>query len=279
MATWIRAVQVLGRRVGVRPLVLESERVTARRLISKSASKDGGSGVGAVGVMHQGWSFSDRNAYSSLLMSPLPQRGAQRRGMFIQVESTPNPQSLMFYPGKPVMEVGSSDFPNSRAAMASPLAKSIFIVDGVVRVFFGADFVTVTKSEDVSWDILKPEIFAAIMDFYATKQPLFYDTQSQASDTAIHEDDDETVAMIKELLETRIRPAVQDDGGDIEYRGFDPESGIVSLKMQGACSGCPSSAVTLKSGIENMLMHYVSEVKGVQEVHDEDSDEETNAAG
>lgn len=272
MATWIRAVQVLGRRVGIRPMVQEGERVAARRLISKSASKDGGLGVGAVGVMHQGWLFSDRTGTPTPSLS---QRSVQRRGMFIQVESTPNPQSLMFYPGKPVMEVGSSDFPNARTAMTSPLAKSLFVVDGVVRVFFGADFVTVTKSEEVSWDILKPEIFAAIMDFYSTKQPLFYDAaQSQASDTAIHEDDDETVQMIKELLETRIRPAVQDDGGDIEYRGFDVGSGIVSLKMQGACSGCPSSAVTLKSGIENMLMHYVPEVKGVQEVHDGDSDEE-----
>jgi Fe-S cluster biogenesis protein NfuA len=274
MATWIRAVQVLGRRVGVRPVVQEGERVAARRLITKSASKDGGLGVGAVGVMHQGWSFSDRSGLDSLLMPSVSQRGLQRRGMFIQVESTPNPQSLMFYPGKPVMEVGSSDFPNARAAMASPLAKALFIVDGVVRVFFGADFVTVTKSEEMPWDVLKPEIFAAIMDFYSTKQPLFYDAKSQASDTAINEDDDETVAMIKELLETRIRPAVQDDGGDIEYRGFNPETGIVSLKMQGACSGCPSSAVTLKSGIENMLMHYVSEVKGVEEVHDGDTDDE-----
>jgi Fe-S cluster biogenesis protein NfuA len=225
-------------------------------------------------VMHQGWSFSDRTGFESLLMPPVAQRGTQRRGMFIQVESTPNPQSLMFYPGKPVMEVGSSDFPNARAAMASPLSKALFTVDGVVRVFFGADFVTVTKAEEVAWDALKPEIFAAIMDFYSTKQPLFYDAKSQASDTAIDEDDDETVAMIKELLETRIRPAVQDDGGDIEYRGFNPETGIVSLKMQGACSGCPSSAVTLKSGIENMLMHYVSEVQGVEEVHDGDTDDE-----
>jgi Fe-S cluster biogenesis protein NfuA len=274
MATWMRAVQVIGRRAGVRPMVQEGERVAARRLMTKSASKDGGLGVGGAGVMHQGWSFSDRTGFESLLMPPVAQRGTQRRGMFIQVESTPNPQSLMFYPGKPVMEVGSSDFPNARAAMASPLSKALFTVDGVVRVFFGADFVTVTKAEEVAWDALKPEIFAAIMDFYSTKQPLFYDAKSQASDTAIDEDDDETVAMIKELLETRIRPAVQDDGGDIEYRGFNPETGIVSLKMQGACSGCPSSAVTLKSGIENMLMHYVSEVQGVEEVHDGDTDDE-----
>lgn len=143
---------------------------------------------------------------------------------------------------------------------------------GVTRVFFGSDFVTVTKSEDASWDLLKPQIFAAIMDFYSSGEPLFLDSDTAASkDTAINEDDSETVAMIKELLETRIKPTVQDDGGDIEYVAFDPETGIVKLRMQGACSGCPSSSVTLKSGIENMLMHYVSEVKGVeQELDDED---------
>jgi Fe-S cluster biogenesis protein NfuA len=213
-----------------------------------------------------------------------PKRGlirreaGQRRSMFIQTQSTPNPDSLMFQPGRPVMEVGSSDFPNARVAMQSPLAKALFSIDGVTRVFFGADFVTITKEDEMSWAVLKPQVFATIMEFYSTKQPLFYEAQAQASDTARHEDDDETVAMIKELLETRIRPAVQDDGGDIEYRSYDAESGIVSLKMQGACSGCPSSAVTLKSGIENMLMHYVPEVKGVVEVHDSDSDEEESAS-
>ncbi|XP_061372259.1 nifU-like protein 4, mitochondrial [Gastrolobium bilobum] len=203
----------------------------------------------------------------------------QRRSMFIQTQSTPNPSSLMFYPGKPVMEVGSADFPNPRSAMNSPLAKSLFAIDGVTRVFFGSDFVTVTKSEDSAWEFLKPEIFAAIMDFYSSGQPLFLDSQAaSAMDTAIHQDDSETVAMIKELLETRIRPAVQDDGGDIEYRGFDPDSGIVKLKMQGACSGCPSSSVTLKSGIENMLMHYVPEVKGVEQELDAE-DEEASLSG
>ncbi|KAG2624750.1 nifU-like protein 4, mitochondrial [Panicum virgatum] len=206
--------------------------------------------------------------------------GGQKRTMFIQTQSTPNPQSLMFYPGKPVMEVGSSDFPNARTAMTSPLAKALFAIDGVTRVFFGSDFVTVTKSEKTSWDYLKPEVFAAIMDFYSSGQPLFLDSNAAAAmDTAIHEDDSEIVAMIKELLETRIRPAVQDDGGDIEYRGFDPETGIVKLKMQGACSGCPSSSVTLKSGIENMLMHYVPEVKGVEQELDGDEEAELAGAG
>ncbi|KAK4403969.1 NifU-like protein 4, mitochondrial [Sesamum angolense] len=198
----------------------------------------------------------------------------QRRSMFIQTQSTPNPASLMFYPGKPLMDTGSADFPNARTAMSSPLAKNLFGIDGITRVFFGTDFVTVTKSEDSSWDFLKPEVFAAIMDFYSSEQPLFLDSNTVASmDTAIHEDDSETVAMIKELLETRIRPAVQDDGGDIEFVRFDPDTGIVKLRMQGACSGCPSSSVTLKSGIENMLMHYVPEVKGVeQELDAEDGD-------
>ncbi|RDX73378.1 NifU-like protein 4, mitochondrial [Mucuna pruriens] len=215
-----------------------------------------------------------RNAFSSSVHPP-PFRFStgQRRSMFIQTQGTPNPWSLMFYPGKPVMEVGSADFPNPRSAMNSPLAKSLFAIDGVTRVFFGSDFVTVTKSEDAAWEFLKPEIFAAIMDFYSSGQPLFLDSQAAAAmDTAIHQDDSETVAMIKELLETRIRPAVQDDGGDIEYRGFDPDTGIVKLRMQGACSGCPSSSVTLKSGIENMLMHYVPEVKSVEQELDAEDD-------
>ncbi|XVE99069.1 hypothetical protein REPUB_Repub03eG0165100 [Reevesia pubescens] len=203
----------------------------------------------------------------------------QRRSMFIQTQSTPNPSSLMFYPGKAVMEVGSADFPNARSAMNSPFAKSLYAIEGITRVFYGSDFITVTKSDDASWDLLKPEIFAAIMDFYSSGQPLFLDLETTAAkDTAIHEDDSETVAMIKELLETRIRPAVQDDGGDIEYRGFDPDTGIVKLKMQGACSGCPSSSVTLKSGIENMLMHYISEVKSVEQELDAE-DEDATLAG
>ncbi|KAF9676565.1 hypothetical protein SADUNF_Sadunf08G0015200 [Salix dunnii] len=191
---------------------------------------------------------------------------AQRRTMSIQTQSTPNPSSLMFYPGKPVMDVGSADFPNARSAINSPLAKAIYEIDGINRVFFGSDFFTITKSDDASWKFLEPEIFAAIMDFYSSGEPLFLDSKTAAAkDTAISEDDSDIVAMIKELLETRIRPAVQDDGGDIEYRGFDEETGIVKLTMQGACSGCPSSSVTLKSGIENMLMHYIPEVKAVEQ--------------
>lgn len=231
-----------------------------------------------------GQDFAGSSHLATLRSSPLPQKwnhfAGQKRTMFIQTQSTPNPSSLMFYPGKPVMEVGSSDFPNARAAMNSPLAKALFGIDGVTRVFFGSDFVTVTKSDDLSWDLLKPEIFAAVMDFYSSGQPLFLDSKAAAAmDTAIHDDDSETVAMIKELLETRIRPAVQDDGGDIEYRGFDLDTGIVKLRMQGACSGCPSSSVTLKSGIENMLMHYVPEVKGVEQEFDDEDEEAASSGG
>ncbi|XP_062091799.1 nifU-like protein 4, mitochondrial [Humulus lupulus] len=227
-------------------------------------------------------SYLNHSGFASLKLStvsssPFAKWGlfaGQKRSMFIQTQSTPNPSSLMFYPGKPVMEVGSADFPNARAALNSPLAKALYGVDGITRVFFGSDFITVTKSEDTSWNVLKPQIFAAIMDFYSSGQPLFLDSETAAAkDTAIHEDDSETVAMIKELLETRIRPAVQDDGGDIEYRGFDIDTGIVKLRMQGACSGCPSSSVTLKSGIENMLMHYVPEVKAVEEELDAEEED------
>ncbi|KAJ4894174.1 NifU-like protein 4 [Raphanus sativus] len=268
---------------GIGRIVNSLSRLGGREIISRGSSKLSSSllvsrrSLFISAAAHVPTNSPDLTSSKSSL---LPQKwaflGGQRRTMFIQTQSTPNPSSLMFYPGKPVMEVGSADFPNVRSALNTPLAKSIYSIDGVVRVFFGSDFVTVTKSDDVSWDILKPEIFAAVMDFYSSGQPLFLDSQAAAAkDTAINEDDSETVAMIKELLETRIRPAVQDDGGDIEYCGFDPESGIVKLRMQGACSGCPSSSVTLKSGIENMLMHYVPEVKGVEQEFDGEEEEGT----
>jgi NFU1 iron-sulfur cluster scaffold homolog, mitochondrial len=141
----------------------------------------------------------------------------------------------------------------------------------VVSVFFGADFVTVRKEESGEWAVLKPEVFAALMDFFASDQPVMLDGEQLArDDTAIHEGDSELVAMIKELLETRIRPAVAEDGGDIVYRGFDEATGEVKVKLMGSCSGCPSSSITLKSGIENMLRHYVPEVKSVVEEEDDE---------
>lgn len=204
------------------------------------------------------------------------QHNFQKRTMFIQTQPTPNPTSLMFLPGKTIMDSGSQNFSSAREAMKSPLAKRLFQIDGVSKVFFGADFITVTKSDDYNWAVLKPDVFAAITEFYAAGEPVMYDTAADptSADHLITEDDDEIVAMIKELLETRIRPAVQEDGGDIAFREFDEISGIVTLKMMGACSGCPSSAITLKSGIENMLCHYIPEVKGVVEAEPDEGEEE-----
>ena len=200
--------------------------------------------------------------------------------MFIQTQPTPNPTSLMFLPGKSLLESGSKNFASAREAMASPLAKRLFAIDGVTQVFYGTDFITVTKSDDYAWAVLKPDVFAAITEFYSANEPLLYDAGADPTSAAhtINEDDDEVVAMIKELLETRIRPAVQEDGGDIVFEDFDEQSGIVTLKMMGACSGCPSSAVTLKSGIENMLMHYIPEVKGVVEAAPDEAQQEGNKA-
>lgn len=188
--------------------------------------------------------------------------------MFIQTQDTPNPNSLKFLPGVMVLEPGQTmDFPNGPAAYCSPLAKLLFRIEGVKSVFFGPDFITVTKvDEDLDWKLMKPEIFATIMDFFASGLPILTDAKP-SSDTQINEDDDETVQMIKELLDTRIRPTVQEDGGDIVFMSF--EDGIVKLKMQGSCTSCPSSVVTLKNGVQNMLQFYIPEVVGVEQVEDE----------
>lgn len=192
----------------------------------------------------------------------------QKRTMFIQTQDTPNPNSLKFLPGVKVLEPGQTkDFPNATDAYCSPLAKMLFRIDGVKSVFFGPDFITITKAdEDVEWKLLKPEIFAVIMDFFATGLPTLTDEQP-AADTQISEDDSEIVQMIKELLDTRIRPTVQEDGGDIVFMGF--EEGIVKLKMQGSCTSCPSSVITLKNGVQNMMQFYIPEVLGVVQVEDE----------
>lgn len=192
--------------------------------------------------------------------------------MFIQTQNTPNPSSLMFVPGKPVLEKGGHNFASAREAMASPLAKKLFVIDGVQNVFFGTEFITVSKSEDHAWSTLKPEIFAAITEYYNSGEPIMSDGQDEA--TTILDDDSEVVAMIKELLETRIRPAVQEDGGDIVFVGYDEETGVVTIKMLGACDGCPSSSITLKSGIENMIKHYIPEVTEVREAPPDDAEKE-----
>ncbi|XP_046909561.2 NFU1 iron-sulfur cluster scaffold homolog, mitochondrial [Dermatophagoides farinae] len=200
----------------------------------------------------------------------------QKRSMFIQVEETPNPNSLKFFPGRQILESGTTiDFPTPISALKrSPLAEAIFKIDGVGSVFFGTDYITVTKiDDDNEWKIMKPEIFAAIMDFFSTNLPILREgvekdlNQQQQPITTTSTDNDETVAMILELIDTRIRPTVQEDGGDIKFMGF--ENGIVRLKLQGACTSCPSSVVTLKNGIQNMLQFYIPEVMSVEQVMDE----------
>lgn len=189
--------------------------------------------------------------------------------MFIQTESTPNEDSLKFIPGVPVMEEGTAEFLDTRAALKSPLAIRLMGIEGVTGVFFGPDFVTVSKDSENTWAVVKPEVYSIIMEFFSSGQPLFRSEEDRESagpqDTQILDTDSETVAMIKELLETRVRPAIMEDGGDIEYRGYTDE-GIVQVKLKGSCRGCDSSTVTLKSGIERMLMHYIPEVKGVEQV-------------
>ena len=183
--------------------------------------------------------------------------------MFIQTESTPNPATLKFLPGQTVLDAGTADFPSSETAGSSPLAERIFAVDGVVGVFFGTDFVTVTKSDAVAWEHIKPAILGAVMEHYQSGQPVMQG--EAASGHADHDGpDSEIVGQIKELLDTRVRPAVAQDGGDITFHGFD--RGVVYLHMQGACAGCPSSTLTLKMGIENLLRHYIPEVVEVRPV-------------
>ena len=192
------------------------------------------------------------------------------RSMFIQTETTPNPSSLKFLPGRDVLpeEHGTGvNFSSPMDAIRSPLAKQLFQVLGVSTVFFGRDFVSVNIDDatSASWDTVKPQVFAIIMDHFASNTPVILG-DAAAVDTEILDDDDEVVALIKELLETRIRPAVQGDGGDIVYRGFDYDTGTVNLELAGSCVGCPSSSATLQHGVQNMLMHYIPEVKGVNQI-------------
>ena len=189
--------------------------------------------------------------------------------MFIQTETTPNEDSLKFIPGVPVMESGSAEFLDTRSALKSPLAIRLMGIEGVTGVFYGPDFVTVSKDSETAWSVIKPEVYSILMEFFSSSQPLFRSVEDREAagpqDTRILDTDSETVAMIKELLDTRVRPAIQEDGGDIEYKGF-TEEGIVQVKLKGSCRGCDSSTVTLKSGIERMLMHYIPEVQGVEQV-------------
>ena len=183
--------------------------------------------------------------------------------MFIQTEATPNPATLKFLPGRVVMTTGTATFTSAGEAGRSPLAQRLFGIDGVTGVFLGADFVTVTKDGARDWQHLKPEILGAIMQHFTAGEAVVT-ADGAATEESFAAEDKEIVAQIKELLDTRVRPAVAQDGGDIIFRGF--ENGVVLLHMQGSCSGCPSSTATLKMGIENMLRHYVPEVTSVRAV-------------
>ncbi|KAF5392456.1 hypothetical protein D9757_002128 [Collybiopsis confluens] len=217
---------------------------------------------------------------NSLGLSSRPASGRTpplTRSMFIQTESTPNDDSLKFIPGVSVMGDGTAEFLDTRTALASPLAIRLMGVEGVKAVFYGPDFVTVSKDSEHPWGVIKPEIYSTLMEHFSSGQSLFRSEEERDNagpqDTRILDTDSETVAMIKELLETRVRPAIMEDGGDIEYRGFNEDgSGLVKIKLKGSCRGCDSSTVTLKSGIERMLVHYIPEVKGVEQVLDQEEE-------
>ena len=186
--------------------------------------------------------------------------------MFIQTEQTPNPQTLKFLPGRVVMKEGTAFYQNKDEAKKSPFALRLFGVEGVKGVFFGSDFITITKSQELDWQVMKPIVLGSIMDhFNSNEETLENDHSSKEQEIQdSSENDTDIVKQIKELLDTRVRPAVAMDGGDIVFQSFD--EGVVYLHMQGSCSGCPSSTATLKMGIENMLKHYVPEVKEVRPV-------------
>jgi Fe-S cluster biogenesis protein NfuA len=184
--------------------------------------------------------------------------------MFIQTEPTPNPATLKFLPGRPVLESGTLDIRTPEAAAQSPLAQKLFDLPNVGGVFYGADFISVTKTGG-DWQQIKPAVLGAIMEHYMSGAPLLADEgQAAASDEFFDSKDEETVELIKDLLETRVRPAVAGDGGDITFKGY--KEGVVYLHMQGACSGCPSSTLTLRHGIQNLLRHFVPEVTEVRPV-------------
>ena len=186
--------------------------------------------------------------------------------MFIETEATPNPATLKFIPGREVMGArGTADFAGPEAAARSPLASRVFALPGVARVFLGSDFITVTQNGDSDWQTLRPQVLGAVMDHFMSGLPVLEDAGGDGDgEDDFDPADAEVVDQIKDLLDTRVRPAVAGDGGDIVFRGF--RDGIVRLHLQGACSGCPSSRATLKHGVENMLRHYVPEVVAVEQV-------------
>lgn len=182
--------------------------------------------------------------------------------MFIQTEATPNPDTVKFIPGGPVMPTGTADYRDENAARVSPLASELFRIQGVAGVFLGADFVAVTRAPGVDWATLKAPILVSIMEFVISGQPVINPRAQSQNYNHINALDDEVTVKIKELIEARVRPAVAADGGDIVFHSY--VDGIVTVTMQGACAGCPSSTATLKSGIENMLKHYIPEIREVR---------------
>jgi Fe-S cluster biogenesis protein NfuA len=185
--------------------------------------------------------------------------------MFIQTESTPNPATMKFLPGQDVMGEGTADFKDADAAKASPLADRLFALGDIEGVFFGSDFVTVTKADAVEWMHIRPAVLGAIMDHFTSGAPLMADgADTKSGHAAAKDDDSPLVTQIKDILDTRVRPAVAQDGGDIVFHGF--EEGVVYLNMIGACAGCPASTATLKNGVENLLKHFVPEVQEVRAV-------------
>jgi Fe-S cluster biogenesis protein NfuA len=190
--------------------------------------------------------------------------------MFIQTEATPNPRTLKFLPGRDVLGSGSREFADADSALASPLATALFDVDGVERVYLGGDFITITKAEAIEWPHLKPHVLAAIMDHFTSDRPVLRDAaaadETNEADIVYEGEAADIVKELKELIDARVRPAVARDGGDITFHSWDHEQGVVRLNMRGACAGCPSSTMTLKAGIENMLRHYVPEVNRVEQV-------------
>jgi Fe-S cluster biogenesis protein NfuA len=187
--------------------------------------------------------------------------------MFIQTEATPNPAVLKFLPGRELLSEGTREFRDAAEAKASPLAQALFALNGVTRAFFADEFLTVTKSDDADWAHLKAPILAAIMDHFTSGEALLHDSHGETEAHDAYEGESaDIVAEIKDLLDSRIRPAVAQDGGDILFSKFEPDTGVLWLHMRGACSGCPSSSATLKAGVENMLRHYVPEVTRVEQV-------------
>ncbi|CAM9525224.1 unnamed protein product [Scytosiphon promiscuus] len=224
-----------------------------------------------------GSSSSAATAARSRLGRNRPQSRApwqlQSRSFFIQTEPTPNPNSLKFLPGRPVLPAdhGTGVFftPGDREKNQSPLAVALLGLEGVTGVFLGADFITISKNDEGSWTLMKPVVFGEIMDFFAEGKAVML-AEPVVTDTTIFDDDDEVLVRSRHITTFKVRPAVQEDGGDIFYKGFDPNTGTVSVQLAGSCVGCPSSTITLKNGVEKMLMHYIPEVTAVNAIEDEE---------